>query len=117
MEDFRVLDIDDRVITVGCKVDYDDGRVGIVTHISEPDADYDDNLQRGVMYAPVVVVGFTVEECLRLYTLDFYQVEKYMPHAQYERIESFDVTKLTWADYPDGPQVYNFQVDDLKVLN
>jgi len=56
---FTVQDANENEIRVGSRVRVFDSEVpGTVTAISEPDADYDDELGRGVEYPPRVTVAF-----------------------------------------------------------
>lgn len=67
-----------------------------VVAISEPDVDYDDELGRPVQYPPRVLVRFR--------------------DGGEAKVETEDVTKITWADYPDGPACQFFDADDLILL-
>ena len=67
-----------------------------VVAISDPDADYDDELQRGVEYPPRVTVVFS--------------------SGERDEVSTFNVTRPTWADYPDGPDEWTYQADDLELL-
>lgn len=97
MSDWEVRDCAGTIVNVGDKVLYDENdRAAVVTAISEPDGDYDDELQRGVEYPPRVTVRFADDGS----TWD---------------VRSYNDTPITWADYPDGPMLSTYQVDDLKV--
>ena len=37
------------------------------------------------------------------------------PDGTHEEARSFNITSITWSDYPDGPVLSTYQVDDLKV--
>jgi len=82
----------------GAPGDGDDPRdyVVIVTSISDPDGDYDDELGRGVEITPRVSVRFA--------------------SGDEDRVVSRNVTPITWACYPDGPEDVTYEVDDLELL-
>ncbi len=102
-KDWRVIDHKGDEIVVGSRVMFgdpaegeQDSYTGIVTDITEPDADYDDELQRGVQYPPKVTLRYG--------------------DGDEEVVTSYDVTRITWGDYPDGPIMQTFQADDLEVV-
>lgn len=94
----------ERVIEVGTRVLFGapttpEERVaytGVVTDITDPDADYDDELGRAVEYCPRVTVKFD--------------------DGSTEIATSYNVTRMTWAHYPDGPDAVTYQADDLEVV-
>lgn len=90
-----VRDCDGTALGVGDRVIFGvDEPVGIIEQITESDADYDDELGRGVMITPRVTVRF--------------------PDGQHEIAQTHCTNRFTWADYPDGPDTYEFMADDLK---
>lgn len=102
MSSFEVRDINGQKIAVGNRVLFGDPRpderdlhTGEVTEITEPDADYDDELGRGVQITPRVVVRF--------------------PDGSEERTRTINMTEVTWADYPDGPAHEIFEAEEIEL--
>jgi hypothetical protein len=109
--DFRVIDCNGVEVKVGTRVVYGDcgetfcarhmsgdkecPQVGTVESISEPDADYDDDLERGVVYPPRLIVRF--------------------PDGEWEEASSHNIDRFTWSGYPDGPAVSTWLADDIEV--
>jgi hypothetical protein len=93
---WEVRDYEGTLVTVGATVLYNDESRAVVESISEPDGDYDDELQRAVEYPPRVTVRF--------------------PDGNFDKVRSYNDTTITWADYPDGPVLSTYRVDDLKVV-
>lgn len=96
MTTFSVVDCDGRALAVGDKIRVEgEAAVATVLAISEPDADYDDELQRGVLYPPKI-------------------------SAAYGRCEPFVIRTyetghgISWADYPDGPESRTFEADEVS---
>jgi hypothetical protein len=92
----EIVDWKENEIRIGSRCLFGD-TVCIVESISDPDGDYDDNLGRAVMIMPRVYVKF----------LD----------GTEDRADTHRITEITWADYPDGPELERFQADDLEVIN
>lgn len=97
MRKVTVQDENGALIEVGTEVVFgmDPGQRGVVTAISEPDADYDDELGRGVMYPPKVTVRF--------------------PDGTEDMSSSHDITPIGWHVYPDGPDELVFEATDVEV--
>jgi hypothetical protein len=93
--DYRVLDALGNVVSVGSRVLYADESLGTVLAISDPDADYDDELGRGVFYPPKVTVR--------------------LDDGEQDAVSTYRSTQITWADYPDGPAIEDFTCDDIEV--
>lgn len=102
-DDFVVRDFNGGLIEVGTQVLAGDPKTdddiliytGKVTKITDPDVDYDDELQRAVMYPPKITVFFG--------------------DGTDDEFTTHDNTSTRWADYPDGPRTYIFICDDLEV--
>lgn len=97
MSDWEVRDSEGTIVNVGDRVIYNDESAAVVEGISEPDGDYHDELQRAVEYPPVVTVRFG--------------------DGTLWKTRSYNDTPITWADYPDGPVLSTYRVDDLKVTS
>lgn len=68
-----------------------------VTGISDPDADYDDELGCAVEIPPHITIRFNSDT--------------------EGMISTENVTKITWADYPDGPEHSIYEAEeDIEVL-
>lgn len=95
---FQVVDYKGQEIKVDTKVKYGDieTQIGIVTEITEPDVDYDDEKQRAVQIFPEVTVTFA--------------------NGDTDKATSYNITHYTWADYPDGARCEKFMCDDLEVI-
>jgi hypothetical protein len=94
---WEVRDYEGTLITVGTKVTFDEDEAsGVVTVISEPDGDYNDEVQRAVEIPPNLVVR--------------------LADGSLEDVRSYNDTAITWADCPDGPVLSTYRVDDLKVI-
>lgn len=95
---FKIVDEEKNEITVGTKIRIlEFSRDGEVIKIIEPDVDYNDIVQRPTMTNPKIVVVLS----------DSGQI----------KLETENITEITWADYPDGPDEYVFQVDsDVHVI-
>ena len=91
MSDFEVFDGNDVLLAVGVATED-----GAVVEITEPDYDYDDELQRAVEFPPVVITRDAAGEVARWHT--------------------FNDTPITWADYPDGPAKLRFRCDDVVAV-
>lgn len=87
-----VIDSEGAQIQVGdlVRVEYDAIRTGTITEITEPDADYDDDAGRAVMYPPTVTVQFGDAE------------DKFRGYADFAECRSPE-------EYDDPP----FRVDDV----
>ncbi len=70
---------------------------GVITAISDPDGDYDDELGRGVLIPPRVTVRF-----------DDGSTDTADTH--------YDGPPITWSMYPDGPPSI-WTADDLELLS
>lgn len=84
-----------RPVEVGTRVIFGTDQPGVVTAISDVDGDFDDELGRGVMINPRVTVALDA--------------------GGTDESTTSDTTKVTWNDYPDGPETYVFEADDLVV--
>jgi len=93
----KIIDHAERTVAVGVRVRVD-GKIGTVRGISDYDVDYSDEAQRAVMFPPKITVAFDRQPLQEI-------------------AETFDVTKVTWADYPDGPSVYTFMAEGLEVVS
>jgi hypothetical protein len=82
-------------LEVGSEVTYGDEQ-GVIVALGEPDGDYNDELGRAVEITPSI----TVE----------------VGRVQFE-VETMNVTRVTWADYPDGPSESTYQADDLEAVS
>lgn len=95
----RIVDCNGDEVVVGATVLWGDdpGDVCVVVKITEADADYDDDLGRGVLYPPKVTVRF--------------------PDGTVDGTTCYDVTQHSLANsYPDGPDVWVYQCDDIQVV-
>ena len=92
-----VTDWDGNPLTVGSQVIFGDDPIqrGVVTEITDPDGDVDDE-GRTVNIPPYVTVTF--------------------PDGGTERVRSYLNAEMTWGFYPDGPDVWTFACDDLELL-
>jgi hypothetical protein len=89
----KPLQVGTRVIFGGPSTTEEIARhTGVVTKITEPDADYDDNAGCGVLYSPKVTVRFD--------------------GGDIDEASTYDITRATGPDYPDE---YTWQADDLEV--
>lgn len=96
MTTFSVVDCDGRMVSVGDTIRVlGEARVARVVEITEPDSDYDDELQRGVMYPPKIVAA-------------------YDGAGAAVELRTHDVTPVSWADYPDGPDALTFESDEVS---
>src|SRR4051794_30540599 len=97
VKDQVVTDCLNRPIEVGSKIwlvgDDPTTATGEVTKITDHDADYDDNLQRGVLYCPKITV-------------------KYI-NGQTEEWNTYDINRSEWRDW-GTPE---FMSDDLEVID
>lgn len=95
---YKILDNQGNKIEVGTSVRLMSfSRDAQVIEIVDPDVDYNDERQRPVMSMPKIIVKFDDSGMIEL--------------------ETFNETKITWADYPDGPNEYTFVVDDDVIVN
>jgi hypothetical protein len=99
----RFQDGGEKPITVGSRVLYErihEGRfrqtTAEVVELGEPDYDYSDAAQRAVEYPPKVTIRY--------------------PDGVTETLETTNVTRVSWADYPDGPEEHVYEVTDLELL-
>lgn len=91
---FKVIDPYEKEVVLGSRVMYGvvaEENVGEVTAISEPDADYDDELQRGVEVTPRVTVTFA--------------------DGSTDLADTYNTSRF---DYPGGETIY--MADDLEVI-
>jgi len=92
----RIVDHKGDEIKVGTKVAYgvneNDSYIATVTKISDPDGDYDDELERSVEIPPFV-------------TIEFDDGDK-------DIVTTTNITRVSWADYPDGPAVSTYEASD-----
>jgi hypothetical protein len=103
---FEVQDCNGRKLKVGDKVLYGDpnpndvlSHTATITKITEPDGDYDDNLERAVEICPYVHIIFDA---------DTYEA------ADKEICYTYNNTPVSWNDYPDGPSHYIYEAEDLE---
>jgi hypothetical protein len=91
----QIVDHKSDEIKVGTKVEYgvDVDNIATVIEITDPDGDYSDELQRAVEIPPHITIKF-----------DDDGVE--------EVISTTNITRITWADYPDGPELLIYEADD-----
>jgi hypothetical protein len=97
LADQRIIDYAKRPILVGTRIifgGFTDQR-GVVTKITEYDVDYDDDLGRGRIFEPKVYVR--------------------LDDGSEEWSRTINVTNITWGSYPDGPDEYVFEANDLEV--
>lgn len=93
----RIVDCKGTTVVVGTRVLWGDETPATVVGITEMDADYDDELGRGVMIPPKVTVRFQ--------------------DGTEDGTSTYDVTPHSWAlSYPDGPDEWLFQCDDIEVV-
>lgn len=95
----RVVDCAGKPLAVGARVVYGGAlfdALATVTEVTEYDVDYDDDLQRPRLSPPTVRFRFD--------------------SGRVDETPTYDVTEVTWADYPDGPEVYVFEAGDLVVV-
>jgi hypothetical protein len=102
-DDQKVTDWDGAVLTVGSRVIYGSPPPGkeaeyavTVVGISDYDVDYCDETQRPEMSPPKVKVRFD--------------------DGSEDEVATHDATKITWNDYPDGPDMLVFRAEDLEVV-
>lgn len=102
-DDQKVTDWDGAALTVGTRAIYGSPAPGkeaeytvTVVEISDYDVDYNDELGRPEGYPPKIKVRFD--------------------DGTDDVVSTHDSTKVTWADYPDGPAVMVFAADDLEVV-
>jgi hypothetical protein len=94
---FKITDIHGDEIKVGTilrLMEY--SRDATVSKIIEFDIDYNDSLHKAIMTNPIVCAEFDDTG-----TIEF---------------ETSNTTKITWEDYPDGPNEYVFMLDDDTVF-
>lgn len=102
--DQKVVDGNGTEISVGTRVMFGDplptddrkDYLATVTEIGEHDVDYDDDLGRARLFPPMVKWRFD--------------------NGDEDGTSTYDVTPISWADYPDGPDVRVFSADDLEVV-
>jgi hypothetical protein len=97
---FEVQDCNGSKLSVGDRVLYDD-YTATITKITEPDADYDDELGRAVENCPSVYITY----------------DAVVPEAADKEIcNTYNDTKVTWADYPNGPAHSIYLCEDLELI-
>src|SRR5262245_30812948 len=100
---FEVQDCNGSKLKVGDKVLYGDpypedrdNQTGKIIEITDPDGDYDDELERAVEIRPYVIVEFG--------------------NLDREKCHTYNDTPVGWNDYPDGPSHYIYQAEDLELI-
>lgn len=91
----KIQDSSGQPIEVGTPVIFGEDQRGVVVAISDLDGDWDDELGRATMIRPRVTVRFD--------------------DGAEDESSTTDITQVTWADYPDGPEVHVFEADDCEV--
>lgn len=101
----KFQDEEGRAIEVGTPVRFYFGpsgsKLATVVALGEPghdypDVDFDDELGRPVEYAPKISIRFA--------------------DGSEEKVNTWNVTRVTWADYPDGPQELLYEAGDVEVV-
>lgn len=91
---FKVVDCNEAEIKIGTHVKFVDEETAIIIGITDPDGDVNDE-GRSIEIPPYV---------------EF----KLVSDGTVGAVSTYNITKLTWADYPDGPEEYIYQADDLE---
>lgn len=103
-DDQGIVDANGLVVKVGDTVLFGDpktsdeiaAQTGVVFEITDYDVDYNDDLMRAEQYPPKVKIR--------------------LPNGDVEMTSTHDATPISWAEYPDGPDVWIFQADDIVMV-
>src|SRR5262245_53962406 len=95
MYSIKIVDCNEAEVKLGDEVKFgvEDGPA-VIVEISDPDGDYDDELERSVEIPPVVTVRFS--------------------DGLTEQAGTNNITRVTWGDYPDGPAEMIYQCEDIE---
>ena len=104
MAEINFVDCNDDPLVLGSRVIYgapptpDDvpAYSAVIVELGEPDYDYDDELGRAREYAPKLKLRFANDETVHVGT--------------------YNVTRVSWSDYPDGPAERIYQAEDLELI-
>lgn len=100
---YEIVDCNEKQIVIGTEVWYGDppqedkeSAKGKVVAIGVPDVDFNDEKMRPELYCPKLTIVFGNQET--------------------EIANTTNATRSNWSHYPDGPNEYTFQADDLEVV-